>query len=312
MRPLQGFALLFSVLLHLIVTLVVLPTPSHPGVGTGPDNSPKSVQVKTISEADFQKQLKNALDEKSRQIVQTDERLKSDLAPSENRKYYLSKHNSVVDQDTRAARFGKFKNVLSEGVEAPSPAEKLFNLARSEKDLEQSQSLISKTGLLRAPASLPSTEKKAAGEGFSASEEYLPDLAIGANTLLNAKEFVFYGFYERIREKLSYEWRMRLDSELYTIESQGETLGRDRTTKLEVVLDKNGVLKKVRIIGTSGMKELDRAATQAFVGAAPFPNPPAGMLEREQEVSIRWDFVVVAESTGGVRFDVRRLPTGSF
>jgi len=47
----------------------------------------------------------------------------------------------------------------------------------------------------------------------------------------------------------------------------------------------------VRIIGTSGIKELDDAAIESFNEAGPFPNPPKGMI-RNGRVTLEWGFVV--------------------
>jgi protein TonB len=40
--------------------------------------------------------------------------------------------------------------------------------------------------------------------------------------------------------------------------------------------------------------DLDSAAVEAFRQAAPFPNPPKGMVEADGTIKIRWDFVLEA------------------
>ena len=40
------------------------------------------------------------------------------------------------------------------------------------------------------------------------------------------------------------------------------------------------------------MRELDDAAVEAFRQAAPFPNPPKGLIETDGTIKIRWNFVV--------------------
>ncbi|HPI41531.1 MAG TPA: TonB family protein [Pseudobdellovibrionaceae bacterium] len=49
---------------------------------------------------------------------------------------------------------------------------------------------------------------------------------------------------------------------------------------------------KVQVIGDSGIQDLDDAAIEAFKAAAPFPNPPKGVVENDGTVQIRWDFVL--------------------
>jgi protein TonB len=59
-----------------------------------------------------------------------------------------------------------------------------------------------------------------------------------------------------------------------------------------VALDKEGRITKVQIIGASGTRDLDEAATKAFNDAGPFPNPPSGLVDNGGQVLVRWDFVL--------------------
>jgi protein TonB len=214
---------------------------------------------------------------------------------------------------------------LKEGVEGDGKttaknaprASDLFKLAPSSRDTEQSQSLVNKTGRLRNPAMIApetgATKTAAAGgdgEGQSATDDYLKDVAVGANTLLNTQEFKFYSFYERIRQRLANEWNQRLNSELDQLFAAGTSIDSDKRTKVEVELDERGGLKRVRVVGSSGIEGLDRAATMAFQYAAPFPNPPTDMIEKDRSVRIRWDFVVVADAGNRIHFELRRAPSG--
>lgn len=290
----------------------------HPKSFNAPTVSatPKALQVRSLAEKDFRKELREALDATEAaklQIARTDESIKSEHAPDTKEQIFLSGHNQAVDHNVRAARVGKFKNVLEEGVQdggvntppsegasSPSPKlAKLLDIGPHARDIEAREALTAKTGLVRKPASL--------GKGFSATDDYLPDVAIGANTLLNAREFKFYGFYERLREKLSDRWQSRLASAFQQVVNTDGTLDGEHITKVQVELDEHGALRHVTLIGSSGVAPFDRAATDAFREAAPFPNPPAGMIEGKGSVRIRWDFVVVASAEhGGISVQVRR------
>lgn len=281
----------------------------------------RALQVRSLSEKDFGQELARALDEtdtsKTRQIVQSDERLKSERAPETEEKVFLSKTNQAVDRNTRAPRVGKFKNVLEEGVRGDSgpsdPAAgnkkiaRLFDIGPHARDLEPLQALLAKTGTVRKPASVP-TPGGRAGDGFSATDDHLEGIAVGANTLLNAREFKFYAFYERVREKLSDRWNTRLAAAFQEIWAQSDsTVDGEHITKVQVELDSTGQLKRVMLVGSSGVTSFDRAATDAFREAAPFPNPPKEMIETQGSVRIHWDFVVIATAeTGGIQVNVRR------
>jgi protein TonB len=75
---------------------------------------------------------------------------------------------------------------------------------------------------------------------------------------------------------------------------QGRSIAsaRDRITKLLIVLNPAGTLVNVQVLSDSGVRDLDDAAIEAFRAAAPFPNPPKGIIETDGTVKIRWDFVL--------------------
>jgi TonB family protein len=57
-------------------------------------------------------------------------------------------------------------------------------------------------------------------------------------------------------------------------------------------LNDQGVLIRVQVVGQSGVSDLDDAAVEAFKAAAPFPNPPKGIVDGDGTIKIRWDFVL--------------------
>ncbi len=52
-----------------------------------------------------------------------------------------------------------------------------------------------------------------------------------------------------------------------------------RVTEVRVSLSANGSLAKVVVTNPSGVSELDDEAVRAFHSAAPFPNPPDGLVK---------------------------------
>jgi protein TonB len=65
----------------------------------------------------------------------------------------------------------------------------------------------------------------------------------------------------------------------------------DLITSLQVTLNEKGEIVKVKILGASGVKELDDAAVESFNEAGPFPNPPKDLLVNGH-ATIEWGFVV--------------------
>ena len=75
---------------------------------------------------------------------------------------------------------------------------------------------------------------------------------------------------------------------------QGRTIAsdQDKITRLLIILSTRGTLVKVQVVSDSGVRDLDEAAVEAYRSAAPFPNPPQGIIDPDGTVKIRWDFIL--------------------
>ena len=301
MRP----ALILSLVLHVLALAFFLFDASQPKTQTARETATLSTRV--LSEKDFLKATRASA--KRAQIIQADEQLKSDLAPNESDDLFLARHHQRVDHNTRAPRIGKFKNVLKEGVR---DSKDLFKLASDDMSRAPASETTKQGQTLRFPAAIASQDPVDQGEGYSATDDYLPHVAIGANTLLNAREYKYASFFERIREKLTHQWQTRLRNELEGLYIQGvRGLSGERTTKLRVILDPHGEIVRIEKEGSAGYLELDRAAVGAFHAASPFPNPPKDLLEgKVPSLSIDWHFVVVGDQNTGLKMRVERVPAG--
>lgn len=133
-------------------------------------------------------------------------------------------------------------------------------------------------GKPRVPNLRPSDEvlERAIGGG---SVDHLEDIEEGDETALSAKRWVYAGFFNRIKRQVAQNWEpigvwRRKDP-------TGSVYGfKSRITEVRVSLNPTGELAKVSVIGPSGAVELDEEAMRAFRAAAPFPNPPEGLIEK--------------------------------
>lgn len=206
------------------------------------------------------------------QIVQQAETKNKSETPPETR--FMSVQNQRVERETVAKNRGEFKNAKKTG----------------QKDKPKLSDLTPKFD----PLAIKEIQQTENGEGLSQSDDYLKDIQTGEQTMLNTREFRYYTYYSRIRRQLSHHWEPRVREKLTKIFRQGRRIAsdKDHVTKLLIVLNHQGVLVKVQVVGASGVHDLDDAATEAFRSAAPFPNPPAGIVESDGYVKIRWDFVL--------------------
>lgn len=69
-----------------------------------------------------------------------------------------------------------------------------------------------------------------------------------------------------------------------------------------MLLDEKGGIKKISRVSASGFDDVDEAAIEAFRKAAPFPNPPKGMMDADGFVRIRWDFILTVEASPRIQF----------
>lgn len=123
--------------------------------------------------------------------------------------------------------------------------------------------------------------------------DYLPNVKEKDRTALNTREFVFFSFYERMKKRLGMFWTPALEEKFRKMYYANiEVDNRDLITKLVIVLDEEGNIKRIEKIQSSGFDDLDDAAIEAFTRAAPFSNPPRGILDADKTLVIKWDFIL--------------------
>lgn len=259
------------------------------------------------------------------QIVEQDENPLNDEIPKDAK--YLSRHNQKVVREEQAATHGKFRNTAdSAGARSSEQkpgktsdqksADKTAKEDQPNKEIKQPNddknfyasddgpttkskpSLKDLTPSFK-PGPPPIDDAQVAqggGEGPSASDDHLKDVKQGMQTLLSTREFVYYTYYNRIKDKLRQYWEPKIKEKMTRILRQGRTIAssNDRVTRVVIVLDNRGTLVRVQIVGASGVADLDDAAVEAFRAAAPFPNPPKGIVDPDGTIKIRWDFILEA------------------
>ena len=249
--------------------------------------APPTQAVRPV-EANPKKQPKASLE---KQIVEQDEK-KSDQEAPDTR--FLSAQNQKVEKQTVSKNKGEFKNSKKEAANPKqSSSPKTWSLAPKIKAADAFAEDALKSASADSPNDNDASKKDELAEG-SQTQDHLKDIDQGLETLLNAREFKYYTYYNRIRRQLSQHWEPKVKVKLSQMFKQGRYLAAatDRITKLVVVLDRGGNLVKVQVLRESGVTDLDDAATEAFQSAAPFPNPPSGIVEKDGTVKIRWDFVL--------------------
>jgi protein TonB len=256
---------------------------------------------------------------KEKEIVETEDANNRKIDPNAK---FLSEHNQSAEKEMRAKTVDDFREKQGKGLktEKPSPHDLLPPTATNEpKTDEQAEPQPEGEGAV-------SPKKKVTAQTKGVKRDWktlsLKDLSVGADnapaaasddrasgvdegdrTILSTREFKFFSYYRRIKELLRQYWKPMVEAKLYKLWSKGQQVSQDElTTQLLVLLDEHGTIQKISRVGSSGVSELDDAAIEAFHRAAPFPNPPKGMVDADGFVRIRWDFILKAEAGPMIQF----------
>ncbi len=110
------------------------------------------------------------------------------------------------------------------------------------------------------------------------SVDHLDDVENGDETALSAKRWIYASFFNRMKRQVAQSWDPQT---VWRRSDPNGTAhgGKTRITEVRVSLSGKGELSKVVVVNPSGVRELDDEAVRAFHAAAPFPNPPDGLVK---------------------------------
>ena len=198
---------------------------------------------------------------------------------------YLSDATRVVKEERSASTSGELKT--------PS------RMAQSSRSQKQAPLTLSDFGVKITPKTKLEYNQQRNWAPTQMGEmmkggQYIAGMKEGEVSALNTKEFVFYSYFERVRQQLDQAWQPILRSNVLRLSKAGRHLASnaDYTTRTLVTLNQKGEILRVQLIEESGTFDLDQAALDALNKAGPYPNPPKGLVESTGSVEIRWDFIL--------------------
>jgi TonB family protein len=121
------------------------------------------------------------------------------------------------------------------------------------------------------------------------SVDRLDDVENGDETALSAKRWVYASFFNRLKRQVAQIWDP--NSVWRRADPTGTRYGtKTRTTEVRVSLSPKGELVKILVVSPSGSAELDDEAVRAFRAAGPFPNPPEGLIQKDNLITFAFGF----------------------
>ena len=243
-------AIVVSILLHLLFLLLFAYTASN--LTQNSANLPVSDKIELIEKENLPQQIVELLQPET-------------LKPNKE-STYLSDRNTFTEKETRQLNPQR-KPKNSQSQDKQQSAKKSYNFSLSPEYILND--ILNQQSAMNAP------------------QNYLPDLDVGNETLLNAQKFKYASFFIRMKRQLENVWSPRPIVFKYNLN------GRFYNTKLSIRMDQNGHLLSVKVVDSSGNPFLDQEALRSVQKAAPFLNPPQQLLDQNQQLYIpSWSFIV--------------------
>ncbi len=218
-------------------------------------------------------------------MTETEPNLKPALEELKDSADMLSQFTKRVKKQMKAANSGKTINA------APMPnlklnSKRVAGLADN-KNREQDVGI----GMPGQTANLP---PPTVAIGQSSLAEYIPGVEVGAFTALNTDQFTYYAFYARMNEQVRNRWVSMMRNYMSSISNeQMKFLSlQERQCNIEIILTADGRFDSAVLHNSSGDKNLDRFPVNSFEAAAPFLNPPRGMVEADGLIHLKYAFVM--------------------
>ncbi|MCB9665567.1 MAG: TonB C-terminal domain-containing protein [Alphaproteobacteria bacterium] len=229
---------------------------------------------------------------------------------------YLAEHDHTVPEESRTELFEVNPEVLSNqwseeqkleqedlvdlDVDKPSTGAQVgndrFDPAR-DGDLSSLPSPWAVTNREGLQAPVPSAHE--ASDVRGAPQNDLLDEKEGEEVALNAKEYLYASYLNRIRRLVNFYWKQNVDN----LPPGVRLVKSSYMTGVEVILDGYGALELVEVTLESSSPELDGAVVQAFRVAGPFPNPPEGLIEPDGRIYLPDMTFTVRLGQASLRYD---------
>ena len=230
---------------------------------------------------------------KVKQIIQQDVAPLNHKVPKETR--FLGRYNQSVKKES--VKYAKGIPAISKKNSRRKQKIQLFNKAynqwkqkRAPAFVKEPEKNIQRQKNFQREKNLHSI--KTLSQFDSGTQDHIKGVKKGAETLLNSRQFVYYSYYNRIRQQVNQYWRPRIRQKIQNLALANRYMDVDRVTRLKITLDSKGHLLNIKVLRRSGSIEIDSVALQAFKQAGHFPNPPKSLIKKDGTISIHWSFIL--------------------
>lgn len=270
---------LLSILLHGLFFFGAKKIPSETWLSSKPSElsvqevQPKQVlNTELLSQKDFE-----------RRVVENT-RFKELQNPPQTPAKYRGEFTQRVEKETVAKDFGSstkdLKSALERFGKIPMP------LPPKEDEIEASDEKLTSSNLAGNTGHL----------GHGSLDHLDPDMAVGAQTLLNTDEYRYAGFFNRFKREVAPRWEPMIQAILTKIGKQ--LRAGQYSTRTRFTLAADGTILGVEILSSSGVAPFDNAAKESILQILRIKNPPSRLQEGDGKYRIELGFLVNLDSVG--------------
>lgn len=163
---------------------------------------------------------------------------------------------------------------------------------RSGEGQEHKAPSVPSPALAPSPRSLkgvPRSDSKVWGE--PGTRDKIDDVDEGEASILETQRWKYASFFNRMKDDIDQYWDPV--ARLKARDPDGRINGsKTRTTRVMIILNADGSLDKIKLEKSCNVDYLDDEALRAIRSAAPFPNPPQGMLAEDGKLHVPFGFIV--------------------
>ncbi|MEQ1507425.1 MAG: energy transducer TonB [Myxococcota bacterium] len=210
---------------------------------------------------------------------------------------YLSEYDASVEEETRTEKFmlnpevlarefskeqkAEQADVMDLNVDKPSTGATVGN-HRFDPNVDGALASLPspwrQTNQEGPQDPIPSSQRNAALSG--APQNDLLDEVVGKRVDLNTTKYPYASYMDRIRRQVNYWW----EQNIHNLPSSTRLSKAKYLSSVQVILNSDGALEHIELTHESGSPEVDDCLVRAFRLAAPFDNPPDGLVQKDGRV----------------------------
>ncbi len=224
-----------------------------------------------------------------------------------SRKFLLAKDPSETNPDSAAPKNARYESDRNRSVERETQGRKQNVIpntsgdpnAKSQSPKKPAPKKIPLSNLsnfqgLPRPGPRPEEREPRRGRPGETADQSIddPNLPVGAETMLNTVESVYYSFYARLFEQLGPLWQSNARDAAYR---RTYAPGEYRTLA-EIILDSEGSYVETIIRESSGEPELDGTIHRAWTRVPRYPNPPRGLIKSDGKIHLLIGFTFTIDN----------------